>query len=206
MNLKYILYKLVPRYRSIPFYKRSCWLNIYKKIRYGFDDVDLFSLDYHLTKLIYPRIRAFREQYEANPFNVPSDFLWHEQQYFIRKGAKWNKQWARLDDKNLNQTAWDKAIAKWIQVLKMIEEGFEDYLLEEEDWNAWRDKWAPEVKYMTEKLEKAKTAKKKEEIWDSIHTWRKYYPGILVTVDDVCYSCRQEAKRLLFEHYNKLWR
>ena len=197
---------LVPKYKSWPIYRAGFWRNLYKKLIFGFDEGDLFSLDYHLTKLIYPRIRAFREEYEAHPFNVPDDYLYYEQQRMIKKGAKWNSQWARLDDKKLEEEAWDRAIAKWIDVLKQIEAGFEDYLLEENDWCKWVKKWQPEVEYIQKKIDAAKTLKKKEEIWNSMHTWRKYNPSIQVAADDVSYSCREEAKRLLYENYNKLWR
>ena len=204
--MKNILYQVIPKYRGIPIYRASFWRNIYQKVKYGFNDVDLFSLDYHLTKLIYPRIRAFREEYEAHPFNVPDEFLKYEQDRMLKKGAKWNSQWARLDDKKLEQECWDRAVAKWTKILKAIEDGFADELLEEVDWDRWRRRWQPECDYINKKIEKATTKEKREEIWNSMKCDRKYREGYKATHEDVCYSMRQEAKRLLFEHYNKLWR
>lgn len=201
-----IICKLIPRYKGEPIWKKWFWRNLYKKVRYGFDEGDLFSLDYCLTKFIYPRIRAFREDYEANPFNVPDEFLWNEQQKAVAKGAKWNKQWHRLDDKKLEDECWNKAVAKWTSILKQIEDGFADELLEENDWVAWNKKWQSDCDYINKKIEKATTLAKKEEIWNGIHTWRKYYTGCKADAGDMSYAMRRESKRLLFENYNKLWR
>lgn len=85
-------------FRSIKFF--------FQKLFYGYSEKDLWGLDYHLAKLILPRLKAF---YNMEKFGHPMEFTEEE---------------------------WDAALNKMIYSFEMIieeEENFEEGV-DEIDW------------------------------------------------------------------------
>ena len=96
-------------------------------------------------------------------------------------------------------------IKKWSNILNEIAAGFEDMELENKDWCAWTKKWEPTVKKWQKKLDKAKTFKQKEAIWNEIGSFRKYNERCVVSEDDVTHTLHQNAIEMLSRYYHSLW-
>lgn len=184
-------------------FKKSFWRDLYDRRTKGFTRDELWSLDYTITKFLVPRLRAF---IEIGPdIAVPQSFLDAEYQKSLSKGYKWNSRWVRIDNKRENKRCMERARKEWKNLLEHMLAGFEDELLEEQDWDAWRKKWQPVVDKYNKKLDKAKTIKEKQEILYDLNPWAKYFPNRRVCADDVVYKMRQLSKDLLAMYYDSLW-
>lgn len=197
--------RLIPSYCGRTIFTSFFWRTLKDRIVKGFDETALWSLDWHLTKLIAPRIKAFTEAFISCPFSLPGQFLEDEYQKSVAKGYKWNSRWHRMEDKRENKRCWKRATNAWIAILCQIRDGFDDMKLEGENWDKWNAKWEPEVNKFNKKLDKAKTEKEKAKLWETLHTFRKYRAGVRACVDDVTYELHQNAKNLLAEYYDHLW-
>lgn len=209
-DLWYLIYKrgirrLIPKYYGRTIFTAFYWRTLRDRIKKGYDESELWSLDYSLTKLIAPRIRDFAEDFKATKFSLPSFLLEEEREEAVKKGFAWNSQWHRLENKKEDNRCFERAAKRWYSILDEIARGFEDMLLEADDWNAWTKKWEPAVKLWSKKLNKAKTPLQKQDVWRKIGSWRDYRVGIVVSAEDITYSLHERAKSLLFHYYNHLW-
>lgn len=206
----YIIYRkgirhLIPKYKDRTIFTRFFWRTLFDRMKKGFDETALWSLDWEFTKFITPRIKAFTEDYINNPMTVPNIFLEEEYRKSVAKGHKWNSRWHRMEDRRENKRCWKRATNAWINILCQIRDGFEDMKLEEEDWQVWYNKWKPQIDKFNKKLEKAKTLKDKQKLWATLHTWRDFQPGFYALPEDMVYEMRQNAKSLLAKYYDNFW-
>lgn len=184
-------------------FKKSYWRDLHDRRTKGFTQDDLWSLDYTITKFIVPRLREF---IKIGPeIAVPQSFLDAEYQKSLSKGYKWNSRWVRIDNKRENKRCMERARKEWKNLLEHMLAGFEDELLEEQDWDAWNKKWKPVVDKCNKKLNKANTAKEKQAILYELNPWAKYFPNRQVCTEDVVYKMRQLSKDLLAMYYDSLW-
>lgn len=186
-------------------FTKKYWRDIHDRRTKGFTRDDLWSLDYTFSSFIAPRLREF---IKIGPeVAIPQSFLDAEYQKSLTKGYTWNTKWWRLDDKKENTRCFERAKKAWVNVLEHMVAGFEDEILEEQDWDAWRKKWTPVVKKYNKRLSKAKTIEEKQAIVDELR------PGISiksvtfyqVSEEDVVYHMRQLSKDLLARYYDSLW-
>ena len=75
------------------------------RLRHGFDDSDLWDLDTHLSDLILPRLRRFREM---NRMGVPGRFC--------------NPDNEHVDDLIVAEEKWNKELDKMIAAFELIAE------------------------------------------------------------------------------------
>lgn len=136
MNLK----KLIPNYKGISIFSKRYWKMWYQRRKYGFDESETWSLDYSLSKTIAPRLRMFIKIAKNNG-SLPSWLLLDEQKQSLARGFKWNARWGRIDNKKEEQNCWDRAQKRWGEILDKMQEAFDDIILEEDDWDAWNQKW-----------------------------------------------------------------
>ena len=136
-------------------------------------------------------------------------FLDAEYKKSMDKGYKWNRKWWRIDNKKENKRCFERARKAWIKVLKEMLLGFEDELLEEQDWDTWKKKWQPIANKYNKLLSKAKNDKERKAIWDKLgeSQWtdiEKLYRKE-IEIEDIVYPIRQKSKYLLAKYYDDLW-
>ena len=184
-------------------FKKSYWRDRHDRKVYGFDNGELWSLDYTITKFIAPRLRRF---IEIGPdIAIPQSFVDIEYQKSLAKGYKWNSRWVRIDNKRENKRCIERARKEWKNLLEHMLAGFEDELLEEQDWDAWNKKWKPVVDKYNKRLDKAKTSKERQKIFYELNPWAKDFPTRRICTEDVVYKMRQLSKDLLAKYYDSLW-
>lgn len=201
------LKNLIPHYKYYNIFQKQFWKYWWQRKVKGFDDTELWSLDYSLTEFIAPRLQEFIRI--GTNGAIPQIFLDAEYKKSLDKGFKWNRRWWRIDNKKENKKCWERARNAWIKVLKEMLAGFEDELLEEQDWNAWRKKWKPTVDKYNKLLSKAKNDKEKKAVWDKLgeSQWsdiEKLYRRE-ISYEDVVYPIRQKSRDLLAKYYSHLW-
>lgn len=209
-DIWYIIYnrgirKLIPKYQNHTIFTRFYWRTLKDRLTKGYDESELWSLDYSLTKLIAPRIKDFAKDFEINGGGIPGWILEEENQKSIKKGFKWDSQKWCMADKKEDRKCFQRASKRWSNILNEIAAGFEDMELENKDWCAWTKKWEPTVKKWQKKLDKAKTFKQKEAIWNEIGSFRKYNERCVVSEDDVTHTLHQNAIEMLSKYYHSLW-
>ena len=193
----------LPKRHGYTILQKRFWIQLWDKCTQGYDDSELWSLDYTITKFIAPRLRAF---IEIGPeIAVPQSFLDAEYQKSLAKGYKWNSRWVRMDNRRENKRCWERARKEWKNILEHMLAGFEDIILEEQDWDAWNKKWEPVVKKCNKRLDNAKTPKEKQAILHELNPWATYFPNRRVCTDDVVYNMRRLSKDLLAMYYDSLW-
>lgn len=197
--------RLIPKYQNRTMFTRFFWRALKDRLVKGYDESELWSLDCSLTKLIAPRIRDFANDFELKGGGIPFWILDEERKASMAKGYAWNKQYCCLADKKEDQRCFKRAAKRWLTILKEIADGFEDMELEDRDWCAWVNKWQPAKEKWQNKLDKAKTFKEKQVVWNQIGSFREYKEGFSVSEDDVTYCLHQRAMDLLYKHYHSLW-
>ena len=207
-DFKYHVYykgirRLIPTYHDRTIFTAFYWRTLRDRWKLGFDETETWSLDYSLTKLIAPRIAMYIEY--GPKVSLPTGFLDIEYKKSIAKGYEWDNHKWQLKDKAERNRCWNRATKAWLEVLNKIKDGFEDIILEEENWDTWNNKWKFKVYAVNKKLDNAKTEAQRKEIWDSIKSGREYRPDIICCLDDIVYNMRKEARFLLAEYYHHLW-
>lgn len=195
--------KIIPTYQDRTIFTAFYWRTLKDRLTKGFDETETWSLDYSLAKLIAPRIAMYIEY--GPKVSLPTKFLDTEYKKSMAKGYEWDNYKWQLKDKAERNRCWNRATKAWLEVLNKIKDGFEDVILEEEDWDAWNNKWKPAVDKINKKLDKAKTDTDRKKIWDEIKAGRDYRKDIRYCTDDIVYNMRKEARFLLAEYYNDLW-
>lgn len=195
--------RLIPTYHNRTIFTAFYWRTLRDRRKLGFDETETWSLDYSLAKLIAPRISMFIEY--GPKVSLPTKFLDTEYKKSMVKGYEWDNQKWQLKDKAERNRCWNRATKAWLEVLNKIKDGFEDVILEEEDWDAWNNKWKSKVDAINKKLNNAKTEEQRKEIWNSLNSGYEYRSGNLCHSDDIVYNMRKEARFLLAEYYHSLW-
>ena len=170
-----------------------------------FDVSDTWSLDYTFTQFIAPRLNAFAYTYDLGRLSVPNEILDEEQKASIAKGYKWDSSRWQLTDKRERQRCWDRAIKRWTNILHEMADGFNDLQLEEDDWDTWNKKWEAVANKWNKKIDRAKTIKEKQTIWNQIGSWREYKAGIRINTGDVTWAMRERAMDLFRKYFHSLW-
>lgn len=199
------IYRLIPQYHGRTIFTAFYWRTLRDRRRKGYDETELWSLDYSLTRLIAPRLRDFAESFKTYEFGFPGFLLEEEYQAAVKKGFAWNSRWHRLENKKENKKCWKRAARRWYSILDEMARGFEDMKLEQDDWEAWVKKWDEVAKKYQRKIDKAKTFKQKQTIWNQIGSFREYKPSMIVNAEDVTYTLHQRARDLLAQYYGHLW-
>ena len=187
-------------YKGRTIFERSYWRMLRDRRKLGFDESETWSLDYRLTEFIVPRLKMFIKI--APKVSIPHEFLNIEHTRSIEKGYTWDKSRWQLTDKRERQRCWERAEKAWLKTLNDMLAGFEDELLEEQDWDAWVKKWKSTVDKYNRRLDKAKTLEERQEIWNEVG-YTISHPKI--NTNDVVYKMRQHSKDLLAKFYNDLW-
>lgn len=204
-SVRSLLWKITPKYKGRSIFTKEYWEMWKDRRKQGFDVSDTWSLDYTFTQFIAPRLNAFAYTYDLGRMSVPNGILDEEQKASIAKGYKWDERKWQLADKRERSRCWDRAIKRWTNILHEMADGFNDMMLEEDDWDAWRNKWQPVADKWNKKINKAKTVKEKQIIWNQIGTWREFRHGFGVNVDDVVWCMRERAMDLFRKYYHSLW-
>lgn len=204
-NVKSLLWKITPKYKGRSIFTKEYWEMWKDRRKQGFDVSDTWSLDYTFTQFIAPRLNAFAHTYDLGRLSVPNEILDEEQKASIAKGYKWDSSRWQLTDKRERQRCWDRAIKRWTNILHEMADGFNDLQLEEDDWDAWNKKWEAVANKWNKKIDKAKTIKEKQIIWNQIGSWREYNVNIRVNTGDVTWAMRERSMDLFRKYFHSLW-
>ena len=199
------LWKITPKYKGRSIFSQEYWDLWKERRKKGYDLTDTWSLDYTFTKFIAPRLNDFAYTYDLGRMSVPNSILDEEQKASIAKGYKWDTKKWQLADKKERRRCWNRAIKRWTNILHEMADGYNDLLLEEDDWDTWNKKWEAVASKWNKKIDKAKTIKEKEKIWNQIGTWRDYNVNVRVNASDVTWAMRERAMDLFRKYYHALW-
>lgn len=199
------LWKITPKYKGRSIFSQEYWDLWKERRKKGYDLTDTWSLDYTFTKFIAPRLNDFAYTYDLGRMSVPNSILDEEQKASIAKGYKWDTKKWQLADKKERRRCWNRAIKRWTNILHEMADGYNDLLLEEDDWDTWNKKWEAVASKWNKKIDKAKTIKEKEKIWNQIGTWREYNVSVRVNATDVTWAMRERAMDLFRKYYHALW-
>lgn len=199
------LWKITPKYKGRSIFSQEYWDLWKERRKKGYDLTDTWSLDYTFTKFIAPRLNDFAYTYDLGRMSVPNSILDEEQKASIAKGYEWDTRRWQLADKKERRRCWNRAIKRWTNILHEMADGYNDLLLEEDDWDTWNKKWEAVASKWNKKIDKAKTIKEKEKIWNQIGTWREYNVNIRVSASDVTWAMRERAMDLFRKYYHALW-
>ena len=204
-NIQSFLWKITPKYKGRSIFTKEYWEMWKDRRKQGFDVSDTWSLDYTFTQFIAPRLNAFAYTYDLGRLSVPNEILDEEQKASIAKGYKWDSSRWQLTDKRERQRCWDRAIKRWTNILHEMADGFNDLQLEEDDWDTWNKKWEAVANKWNKKIDRAKTIKEKQTIWNQIGSWREYKAGIRINTGDVTWAMRERAMDLFRKYFHSLW-
>lgn len=199
------LWKITPKYKGRSIFSQEYWDLWKERRKKGYDLTDTWSLDYTFTKFIAPRLNDFAYTYDLGRMSVPNSILDEEQKASIAKGYEWDTRRWQLADKKERRRCWNRAIKRWTNILHEMADGYNDLLLEEDDWDTWNKKWEAVASKWNKKIDKAKTIKEKEKIWNQIGTWREYNVNVRVSAGDVTWAMRERAMDLFRKYYHALW-
>jgi hypothetical protein len=199
------LWKITPKYKGRSIFSQEYWDLWKERRKKGYDLTDTWSLDYTFTKFIAPRLNDFAYTYDLGRMSVPNSILDEEQKASIAKGYEWDTRRWQLADKKERRRCWNRAIKRWTNILHEMADGYNDLLLEEDDWDTWNKKWEAVASKWNKKIDKAKTIKEKEKIWNQIGTWREYNVNVRVSASDVTWAMRERAMDLFRKYYHALW-
>ena len=207
-EIEYRLYtkgirRLIPTYHDRTIFTKFYWRTWWDRHTKGFDETDTWSLDYTFSKLIAPRLRMFIKY--GPGFSIPGILLEEQRNLSIKKGYKFDKNKWQLVDKKERARCWKRAEKKWRTILEEMTIGFEDEILEEQDWDSWMAKWKPVAEKVNKQLDKAETFAEKKKIWDNLQTQWQFTENTRCSPDDVVYHLREHSRELLMKWYNHLW-
>lgn len=184
--------------------KIKMWF-VYRQQRkkYGCTDEDIYSLDYSFYKWAVPRIKYYRDSL----CGLPSKFVYEVEQKYRKKGYKYDTTRHRFESKQIRNKVWKEAMANWVNILNEILVGFEDALLEENDFDAWRNKYKKQIDKANKQLSKCITTEEKENLWK--HYCPLYYElvgcGLKFHEDAFSFELRRKSRDLFAEYLPHMW-
>lgn len=127
--------------------KRSYWKYKFIKHKKGFDIRETWSLDFHLAKLISPRLKEFKKQ-ATNCGSLPGNIL-----EMFKKGYKLN-QYGAIANKRDSKRQWEKAKKFWENKIQDMIDAFDMIISEAENDNHYKmlDEKAKEINKKLSKM------------------------------------------------------
>lgn len=183
-------------------FTKNFWKRWWDRRTLGFDDSELWSLDYTIAKFIAPRLKKYMEVCKGK---VPYQVLNDVQKKYIKDGYKFDYVAHRFSDKKIEDKVWDEAEFLWHKILQDMLFAFQDYLEEENNWEVWKDQFNNEAEKFNKKMNRLKSEKDKAKFWYEQGFGTIYSKGAQATSEEFARKYRQEGLRLFTIWYQNLW-
>lgn len=195
--------RLIPKYHDRSIFTKFFWRTFWDRRTKGFDETCTWSLDYHLAKLIVPRLDMFLEV--GADFGFPMKLEEEIRKDYIARGCAFDTEKHRFVDKDVEKQFYKECTTHWKYLITVMSYGLQDIIDEEDNWEEWVHYYDDNIKMLNLALNTAKTESQKKKYWDAQGFDREYYKGIHPTNTDYSQKLRKHALSLFAKHFQDLW-
>lgn len=207
MFFKKLLEKLHLTYKGKSIFTKFYWATWLDRRKHGFDITDTWNLDYTFAKFMVPRLLAFESCLlkEKESAGAPISILEKVCEEYANKGYEYDKNNYKFKNKKINDKVFSEAQDKWFHIVDTITVGFQDYLMEDDNYKEWENAWKETVDNIYAEINKCKNIKEKTEFLKLYNIPYKDFKNGLVNEYYLSKKLRNKSLELFGKYFYDLW-
>ena len=205
--IKKLLEKLHLTYKGRSIFTKFYWSTWLDRRRNGFDITDTWNLDYTFAKFMVPRLLAFTycltdKKYSTGVPKVVFDDIVYQ---YKQKKYAFDEKNNVFKNQDINDEVFNKAQDRWFNIVNTITAGFQDFLMEDKNYNEWEQAWTETLKEIEEGVSKCKGKVQKIKFLDQYKVSYFDYKDGKVDIYYLSNALRKKSLQYLSKYFYELW-